>query len=353
MEVTAYHDHLPHAAPDAIVEMTPFLSHGSWTEAVVGEREALFDWLTVNSALRLPFLSALEETTSVSTATVGALDLGGASTQIAFPAAAGAAAEVSTEGEAARTAGARPDLVATSHLGYGVLEAFQNATLICAHAALPGGDANGGRAACPCLNPGQEFSTRDGSVVVGTGGFEQCRTQVARSFVATAAASPEAAASWKKRVPGPETVFFALDFYATVVMMMGLSTGTGVATSKFAAELLAGGEALCSRPWAEHEELLKGQHQLSSTKVSRACFGAVYIVELLRAYGIMDVDQPDHRPDGRMPRVLFADTLAEFEGSWALGSLVDRLAANGPGSIAAEVCGAISRDGEALPQGCE
>jgi len=341
--------------------MTPFLSHGSWTEAVVGEREALFDWLSVNSALRLPFLPELEGTTSASSATVGALDLGGASTQIAFMAAAGAAA-VSPEGEAARTAGTRPDLVATSHLGYGVLEAFQNATLMCAHAAFPGSDADGSRAACPCLNPGQEFSTRDGSVVVGTGGFEQCRTQVARSFVATAAASQEAAASWKKRAPGPEAVFFALDFYATVVMMMGLSTGTGVATSKFAgeefdapthAELLAGGEALCSRPWAEHEKLLNGVHRLSSTKVSRACFGAVYVVELLRAYGIMDVDQPDHRSDGRQPRVLFADELADFEGSWALGSLVDRLAANGPGSVTAEVCVAMSRKGGALPEECE
>ena len=47
----------------------------------------------------------------------------------------------------------------------------------------------------------------------------------------------------------------------------------------------------CTRE-ALHEQLLKGEHKLSNTKVTRACFGAVYVVELLRVYGIADVDLP-------------------------------------------------------------
>ena len=101
-------------------------------------------------------------------------------------------------------------------------------------------------------------------------------------------------------------------------------------------------EALCSRPWAEHVQLLRGEHQLSATKASRACFGAAYVAELLRVYGITDIDKPEAESEGR--RVLFADTLGGFEGSWALGSLVEGLAASSAGSPSSSCCSARVRD---------
>ena len=57
------------------------------------------------------------------------------------------------------------------------------------------------------------------------------------------------------------------------------------------------------------------------------------MLELLRLYGLMDVDV-EEEPDSRAAHpVLFAETLSDFEGSWALGSLVHGLMGEGQESI--------------------
>jgi len=166
---------------------------GNWTRVISGRQEAHFDWLTVNAALGLdlwPHLSA-PETQAPATATasaeqqpqqpplkaerarsVGALDMGGWSTQIAFLADAdlggrqqGQQSFATSLGsnwssEAAGGAGAgvgnRASLVGASHLGFGALGAFEALLDLCTKGAVgkPSG-ASSSRVDCPCLHVGQ------------------------------------------------------------------------------------------------------------------------------------------------------------------------------------------------------
>lgn len=170
---------------------------------LTGPEEATLDWLAVNAALGLNLLpsaslaqgpgglsavrgladaGAFQEEAElnghrdVELEPVGALDLGGWSTQIAFAQAPRSSRSITTNPQAAPLSAPAPrsaEFVAASHLGFGVLRAFDLALDACAAHALALKEAKRGRIgdeidnlndeadsnewhACPCLSPGQE-----------------------------------------------------------------------------------------------------------------------------------------------------------------------------------------------------
>lgn len=131
---------------------------GAGARVLSGEEEALYDWLSVNAALRL--LGGEPENTASVT------DLGGASTQLAF---ATQPAFVPHADELVRFGSAH--VLGVSRLGLGMNEALAN--------MLKGpSQADMGS----CLAPGARAVTAEGGELKGTGDYDGCRSAI-RAFI--------------------------------------------------------------------------------------------------------------------------------------------------------------------------
>lgn len=372
---------LMEAVFDTLVQ-SPFSVERDSVAAISGEREAQYSYLLVNAALGRPLLPVIK---AEARSTVGAMDMGGASTQISYlmldrfdqkpRAEAGPkpfSPNRSTElpplpinSSANQEDQLRPrHLLTTSHLGFGVLEAFKTLMKQARLAALdeqerqpaypkwlarlpfvPKFKVDAGEDVAfehPCMHRGQRFALKgDNHTFSGTGDFHACRL-VARGFVQQARESAEALESWRASPPPPTTTFFAIDFFATVVDMMAhpapsVAAHTNkapITTMNFsghslhaptAAELLAGGEAMCNTEWGEFVEWQSGRQGQPMKKVEAACFGAAYSVELFKAYRVFDVDGRRRNvvSPGPNPRLVFTEDLNGFEASWAVGALAE------------------------------
>lgn len=285
---------------------------------------------------------------------VGALDLGGASTQLAFsttapddaapPQQVGAVQTVAVPGVGSYR------VYAVSRLGYGVHEAFQSyLKFAVTGTATARQDRPLGRAArvadVGCLPRGlskvvELGSGTDGHVVVaeGTGDAGSCEASVA-AFLSQSERHGNRGgvgvdgAQGVTRALGLEEVdtFYAFDnFFKTAALLAWDHRGGGAAPPSSPplptlhaslAQIRAWSIGICSRGWGVLQQRFSPRP--SRKTLERACFAGLYIVRLLEdVYGL------GPRPSAASPNQLnlvFADQIAGFDGSWSLGAMVDNV----------------------------
>ena len=297
-------------AHDAISE-SPFASSTELTypRMIDGADEAVFDWLSANAALGL-----LSDTAAAAPAshTVGALDLGGASTQIAFAHPGGA------------YFGARTSLYAVSRLNFGmnaVFVAVQNA------GAPPAGAV---RAPHPC-------------VMAPSGNFDACLAAV-RSWIARSERDGLGGLGPSPLPPPlpPNVPFVAFDNFAlTVGALWGGASAASAPRGQFPGyaalerarlpaptlrEIAERARALCGQPWSQLRADVPAppaKDGLSDKKLAKACFSSAYAVALLGDVYGFGLDER---------RIAFAEKINGFTGSWALGALVAEIVRSGGAS---------------------
>jgi apyrase len=252
---------------------------------ISGEDEGRYGWAAVNYLLGLlrPEHSA---------ATVGALDLGGASTQITFlpadcPAERGECGEL-------ELAGAVFPLYTRSYLGWGQDEAMRSV------------DARA------CYLRG--YRPADGRFV-GRGRYARCRRAIRRTIRRRIEADPPAPGcstscnllgAYQPAVRGD---FVAFSAYAYNAESLGLEPTFSLA------DLEAAGKAYCKTPWqAIQAQCAAGERSGCEERwLNRNCFASAYMVTLLHeVYGFP--------MEGR--RITATNHLAGFEIDWTLGAML-------------------------------
>ena len=310
------------------ISLSPFASCRSklaCPRMIDGAEEAVFDWLSANTALAL-----VRDTSAAASHTVGALDLGGASTQIAFAHPSG------------QYLGARTPLYAASRLNFGMNAAFVAVQRASASTGLARGPH-------PCV-----VRPAAGAAAAAAGNFDACLAAV-RAWVASSERTGLGGLGPSPpRPPLPRNLpFVAFDNFAlTVGALWGGASAASAPRGRFPGyaalaelpaptlrEIAERARALCRRPWSQLRAATPAPPAidgLSDKKLAKACFSAAYTVTLLGDVYGFDFDER---------RVAYAEKLNGFAGSWALGALAAEIVGGGSAGRAMRAGGRL-RDAE-------
>lgn len=315
------------AAVEQLLIDSPFLAArpGARARVLSGEEEALYDWLSVNAALRL-LGGDPERTASVT-------DLGGASTQLAF-----ATLPEHVPHEVALARFGHAHVLGVSRLGLGMNEALANMLSGPSQAAMGS-----------CLARGARATSAHGVELEGTGDYDGCRTAI-RAFIEQYEARRHAGARAPPTMPsnGQWPLYLFDNFPKVRARACAASRGhvrsraravtwppraprvrprvqgaaillnaTDVPTEQALtlAQLEELGRAVCAVP----EDAIRFQRPLGTAQERSPCFLGAYMVELLHGlYGF-----PLSPPPGSQVGVLkFVAELNGFSMNWPLGAMV-------------------------------
>ena len=298
-----------------------------------GSAEARYDWITAvvmhNSAA--PTSREAPETT-----TVVALDLGGASTQVSIPLLPGAPAAATksryVQLVSLPNSKRSTELYAVSRLNYGIKEAFRHFLAF----AAGGAGTRGGTVEClPRGYAGEYAPPGEVSLVriathahTGTASSTAaCVAQVqawVRNMEAknTGGVGSSAAAEGIAALRGLSTfTIYAFDNYYKYTSLLSTMAADATSTSGSGggkpttvvvplSTVHAWTAKLCALSW---QELAAAYPDKDEAFLRRACFTGHYIETLLHSvYGI-----------SRTKDIHFTDSIAGFDGSWALGAAVE------------------------------
>eukprot|EP00939_MAST-03C_sp_MAST-3C-sp1_P002400 g2400.t1 len=330
-----------------------FLFRNEWARVIDGHDEAIFDWLSINLALRrLPLRTDKGE--GIRSPFVGVADLGGASAQIAF--------EVSAEFRAhpgvrrLRFGDRDVNVYAVSRLNYGLYEAYdrvQNDFYALA--------SNRGKS-FPCDYRGVELeearvrqgaddfddiNEQDSQFTVESGNFDKCASLV-RAFLIKGERTNLGGLNRgeKARPPFPERSrefeLYGIDNFGKMVSILEAVAMLGDADHQVTdAEKLREftdfrnvdwdgirirGASLCGMDWDYvRENVPKLWHGAADEKKLRAaCFGAAYVTSLLRDLYVAIDDSTVMSRDKTQrifPRIVLANELNGKDASWPLGAM--------------------------------
>eukprot|EP00183_Erythrolobus_madagascarensis_P006794 CAMPEP_0185844378 /NCGR_PEP_ID=MMETSP1354-20130828/564_1 /TAXON_ID=708628 /ORGANISM="Erythrolobus madagascarensis, Strain CCMP3276" /LENGTH=446 /DNA_ID=CAMNT_0028544033 /DNA_START=290 /DNA_END=1630 /DNA_ORIENTATION=+ len=207
-----------------------FLFRDKWASILGGNDEGIYSWITVN------YLLSKQAST-----TVGTLEMGGGSAQIAFvPATAGAGNEGGGGDESNARGAAAPKgceqppaevvqymgedvrLYTTSHLGYGIKKA--KATM------MEHFQARGLEKANPCLSRGEQsvtipFSSGEPVTMTGAGDFEKCESMIDEVMGKDAGACECGVCTYgAKKQPKAIKEYVAIAFYVERTVEIGMKS---------------------------------------------------------------------------------------------------------------------------------
>ena len=280
----------------AAIEESSFDHQGSSSNTIGGEYEGIFNWLAVQFAL--------ESRAKRPVTAFGALDLGGASTQITFKPESGIILQ-----NAYRLAnnGAMTRLYSHSYMRHGQDQA------ILRYAQLMVDDSAAVAVAIPSpcffvglnrtytLNCGGASCER---VLYGTGDFEGCRAATARMLNRDYECLVEpCAAQGVYQPPAYGVPFYASAAYYYTADGVGLMWGEdekGISTN----QLAAAGQTYCSQPYSAVE---------ANRFALETCFSSAYIPSLLDAFGI---------PPNDASVVTYVKKIGGMRVGWPLGAQI-------------------------------
>ena len=294
---------------DKVLSASPFSFHTKQATVISGEAEAAFAWLTLN-------IQTLSENGFRDS--IGVIDLGGASLQVAF---------VPTKGHYVLEHFFPMDiqlknpisLYAKSYLHFGAIEANRRLDAMIISDALLTVESLS-QIDNPCFNSGMEyvpdFASDSFQIPIqvkmrGAGNFFGCESLVKRLFVKTSEC-------WVKEctfggVYQPRTqgrTFAAISTIGKVAISLGLGKESSLEEFKKIAQ------KVCSIP---HEKLSKTYSKVKDIERDSFCFNAVYVYTLL-TYGL---GFPEDLPSSQIQFISDEDVHDPRSSTdWAFGAIV-------------------------------
>ncbi len=292
------------------IHSTPFAFRDEFAKILSGEEEGLFGWIAVNYLTDR--LWAREKDSSKRLESVGALDLGGASTQIVFePTVDIMANYVEYSNPVVNQTHLIPEryqLYGTSFLGNGL-----NEFLDTYRSALAHGKKDGTKIPDPCLNSDatEEYIDADNRsyTFIGTSDPITCREEISKLIdtITYCEVEPCSIRGRYQPIVDKNMQLIAFSGFTSVLH----TAGTPETVNTLALLHTYAGEEICSIDWEKLKEKLPKSNE---KYLKRTCASLVYIVALLRdSYNISD-DIPN--------AVLFKDVINDLEVSWALGRMI-------------------------------
>lgn len=248
-------------------------------QTIDGEMEALYGWITVN-VLNGRITPSLKYTRQ---STIGSLDLGGESTQIAYQ------YSKRREGEKINF---DTDLFFHSFLSFGAKEAqfrYENYILSNREAFRDAPDSRSNRLHIPnpCNNEGllESTTTYEDLVHEGTGNFDKCESilaQLIRGDTPCKDTQEKKCSIWSMHIPSAKVNFIGMSLYFFVVDFVKTIYRLGEDAQPSIDELKSYGRAFCSMRWEDVLAQYAGVHQYTSNEVlKQRCFQIAYVVTLL------------------------------------------------------------------------
>lgn len=261
--------HIYDALFEAVRSHGAFMPTRTLFGTLSGEDEGVFGWLAVNQLM----LQA-QKITPAQLGEVGALDLGGGSTQITFALPKGGSAVAS----AALPGGAVP-VFTHSHLGFGNKQVLAALSSDEAASCLASGASASSEAA-----KRWELDAHSGSrPLTGRGDYARCSTAVSRVLAGLVDES-------QPPLEGREFVAMSLFYYGAHFAQLAGHLRTGAASISVR-ELRAAAGALCAEDGASLEARMAGVDPLTPTEAIRwRCFDLTYAAALLTRYGFREDD---------------------------------------------------------------
>lgn len=274
---------------------SPFrYERGFGARILSGEEEAAFMWISVNSLLGIFEPGNKKQTT-------GIIELGGASTQIAFDP---VGQQLLDNKFPLRVGGHRYSLYVHSYLYYGLDYVVLWINDHLALAKLPNSSDN------PCMVTGDTATAKDGSTITGTGNPEACEKILDGLVykVAPERCYPKPCAvgtTYQPSIDGQEKFYVLGAFYVTLKNLGTVAKDGRLDLN----DVNTKASTFCKRTY---EDIVKERPDLKEF-ASKTCIAGLYAVKLFhRGYGIaMDSTQ-----------LSAIDNINGQELSWAMGALL-------------------------------
>jgi apyrase len=255
---------------------------------IPGRKEALYGWIAVNYLMGL-----LKAGDGNSSPTMGILELGGASTQIAY-----ALPNAPAQGLATLQWGKTAYQIYVNSLpGSGQDEALKEIN-------KPYTDGNASKAEEKKLNPCYPEGYKDTKVGKGNWDYDLCQERITK-FLNKKIADPKNS-DLSEIQPRGAFLAYAGYYYARAHFKKQLAPVSSLGDFKG-----IGIKTYCQRMWSNIQ--LEDENQQNKEHLPRYCFNAAYIAGLLETgYHFKDTQQ-----------IIIADTLQGNEISWTLGAMID------------------------------
>lgn len=283
----------------AKLDATSFRFDSDWASILSGNEEAVYSWMTVN------YLLGKE-----SNNTVGVLEMGGGSAQVAYvprdgsiKANLGSKCQMSSEN--LKFANSPLDLYTVSHLDFGLQKAR---ALILRHFEKADKLSNN-----PCMNQGKAvqvpvaFEAPNASVsLTGSGNYNECRKMVSNLLIkpALGECSCSTCTYHGKAQPKAISEYIALAFYRE------RTAAIGMATTMTLADIDAKGRLVCAMPV---DAVNTKFTQVPNGVATDLCLDLAFIsLHLQHGHGI----QPDSAT-----KLIVVDKIDDFELGWCLGAM--------------------------------
>lgn len=269
----------------------------SWARIISGVDEGVYGWMTANY-----LLNNFEKNDP--SATVGALDLGGASTQITFVSETPLPPHLG--GTSINVGKTTYHLYSVSYLGYGIDQARITKNYALAQQfCRPDLPCQSITDSCLPIGYFTRIPIWNGTSVLTRGGSNGtiCESEADQVFVPSACPNCPIGAIYQPPLRGP---FYAMSAFTYSVGIWGLN---GQNTSIL--DIEAAAQQWCDLPISE----LRNMHpKISTYFLSTYCFTGVYQTELLRKYGF----DPSSRTS-----VIYTEKIGSTPLSWTLGAMVN------------------------------
>jgi hypothetical protein len=263
------------------IESFPFRCKREWVSVIDGQEEAVGAWVTVNYLI---------DKLSMPAATVGVLDLGGASTQLSCAPASPVSARDSDKVVSVPIGASSVKVFVVSWLRYGLIEFRKRIDEAVHNMGMRRGHTSGATHH-PCFPKEHELAVDVNGENVqfhGTGNFNSCSEAVASVMKALEYSAPPCSGR-----------FLAISYYLDVLQSVGLGPVVGVA------DIAAKASSLCGMTLPELQPVLDGAKKGFDVRV---CGDLIYIMALLSGpVGLRSSALASARPQPTLPE---HDTLA-------------------------------------------
>lgn len=278
-----------------VLQNSGFRFQNDWASILVGSEESLYSWLTVNYLLK-----------RADTSTVGTLEMGGGSSQIAFVASRAPvlAGNCSIAGEDVDYEGSKVSLYTASHSNFGLQKARSLSLLAF--------ESEGSLKENPCINEGKavdvEVPFEDGKIVsmTGRGDFAKCKSSLVKALVKPIQEACDCDVCSYKGVSRPKPI----DEYIAIAFYLERTISIGMVSPITAADIRKKGEQICNM---SVDQVIRAFPDVPNGLATDLCMDLAFIsMHLDKAHGVTeDVGT----------KLMVMNKINGFELGWCLGAM--------------------------------